>query len=131
MLRDTCPCARQRERWLGFKCRHPNGGPFSGDLGFFASKARCPRERRCCHAQGQSGGPQSGIRDTRVAKDGTFVEIGATFFADGTQGQIDVSFSPPTAAAGSGGGDYGYGAGQAVNANIVACTLEPQPFASR
>ena len=72
------------------------------------------------------GGSSPVFGTATVGKDGTFVEIGATFFADGTQGQIDVSFFPPTAAAGSGGGDYGaYGVVQAVTANIVACTLEP------
>jgi hypothetical protein len=40
-----------------------------------------------------------------VAKDGSFSEIGAAFFADAVQGQIDVSFFPPTAATGSGFGD--------------------------
>ena len=61
-----------------------------------------------------------------VAKDGTFLEIGATFFADGTQGQIDVSFFPPNATTGSGSGNYGaYGTSQSFSANVVSCNLEP------
>jgi hypothetical protein len=61
-----------------------------------------------------------------VAKDGSFSEIGASFFADTVQGQIDVSFFPPTAATGSGSGDYGaYGTGVPVIPAIVDCATEP------
>ena len=108
-------------------CVQLTGGPFSGDLGFFRFKGALPKGTGVVVAlKGRVAGLSPVFGTATVAKDGTFVEIGATFFADGTQGQIDVSFFPPTASAGSGGGDYGvYGAGQAVTANIVACTLEP------
>jgi hypothetical protein len=108
-------------------CIQLNGGPFRGDLGFFRIKGALPKGKGAIVAlKGRVAGLSSVFGTATVAKDGTFVELGATFFADGTQGQIDVSFFPPTAAAGSGGGDYGtYGAGQAVRANIVSCTLEP------
>ncbi len=108
-------------------CIQLSGGPFSGDLGFFRFKGTLPKGKGAVVTlKGRVAGLSPVFGTATVAKDGTFVEIGATFIADGTQGQIDVSFFPPTAAAGSGGGDYGaYGAGQAVTANIVACTLEP------
>ena len=108
-------------------CIQLSGGPFSGDLGFFRFKGTLPKGKGAVVTlRGRVAGLSPVFGTATVAKDGTFVELGATFFADGTQGQIDVSFFPPTAAAGSGGGDYGaYGAGQAVTANIVACTLEP------
>ena len=61
-----------------------------------------------------------------VAKDGSFLEIGATFFADATQGQIDVTFLPPTNKNGSGYGDYGdYGTGASFTAARVLCSKEP------
>ena len=112
---------------MGFKWRHPTGGLFSGDLGFFRFKGALPEGKGAVVTlKGRVAGLSPVFGTATVAKDGTFVEIGATFFADGNQGQIDVSLFPPTAAAGNGGGDYGtYGAGQAVTANIVACTLEP------
>ena len=108
-------------------CIQLNGGPFSGDLGFFRFKGTLPKGKGVVVTlKGRVAGLSPVFGTATVAKDGTFVEVGATFFADGTQGQIDVSFFPPTAAVGSGGGDYGtYGAGQALTANIVACTLEP------
>ena len=108
-------------------CIQLNGGPFSGDLGFFRFKGNLPKTKGAVVTlKGRVAGLSPVFGTATVAKDGTFVEIGATFFADATQGQIDVSFFPPTAAAGSGGGDYGaYDVGQAVTANIVACTLEP------
>jgi hypothetical protein len=108
-------------------CIQLNGGPFSGDLGFFRFKGTLPKGKGAVITlKGRVAGLSPVFGTATVAKDGTFVEIGTTFFADGTQGQIDVSFFPPTAAAGSGGGDYGtYDAGQAVTANIAACTLEP------
>jgi hypothetical protein len=108
-------------------CVQVAGGPFSGDLGFFRFKGTLPKKKGAVVTlNGRVAGLSPVFGTATVAKDGTFVEIGATFFADGTQGQIDVSFFPPTAASGSGGGDYGaYDAGQAVTAKIVACTLEP------
>jgi hypothetical protein len=106
-------------------CIQLSGGPFSGDLGFFRFKGTLPKGKGAGVTLKGRVAELSPVFAT-VAKDGTFVEVGATFFADGTQGQMDVSFFPPTAAAGSGGGDYGtYGAGQAVTANSIACTLEP------
>jgi hypothetical protein len=108
-------------------CLQVAGGPFSGDLGFFRFSGKRPTKKGVIEQlTGRVAGLSPVFGTATVAKDGTFVEIGATFFADGTQGQIDVSFFPPTSTSGSGGGDYGaYDAGQAVTANIVACTLEP------
>jgi hypothetical protein len=89
LLRDACPCARQRGRWLGFKWLHPNGGPFSGDLGSFRFKGTLPKGKSALVAlKGRVADLSPVFGTATVAKDGTFAEIGVTLFADGIQGQI-------------------------------------------
>lgn len=108
-------------------CIQLNGGSFSGDLGFFRFKGKLPKATGAIVAlRGRGAGLSPVFGTATVAKDGTFVEVGATFFIDGDQGQFDVAFFPPTNTAGSGGGDYGaYGTGDSVTAAIVDCALEP------
>jgi hypothetical protein len=108
-------------------CVQVNGGPFSGDLGFFLFKGKLPKAKGAVVAlKGRVAGLSPVFGTATVAKDGSFSEIGASFFADAVQGQIDVSFFPPTAATGSGSGDYGtYGTGAPVTAAIVDCATEP------
>ena len=61
-----------------------------------------------------------------VAKDGSFIELGVTFFADATQGQFDIALTRPKFTSGSGYADYGtYGVNQSVTATVVRCSNEP------
>jgi hypothetical protein len=108
-------------------CLQLNGGAFSGDLGFFRFKGKLPKASGAIVAlRGRAAGLSPAFGAATVAKDGSFVEVGATFFIDGDQGQFDVSFFPPTATTGSGGGGYGvYGTGTAVTAAVVDCATEP------
>ncbi len=108
-------------------CLQLNGGSFSGDLGFFRFKKTRPTGSGAIMAvKGRVAGLSPVFGTATVAKDGTFLEIGATFFADGVQGQIDVSFFPPSNATGSGSGNFGaYGTSQSFTAAEVSCTLEP------
>ena len=76
------------------------------------------------HGRGAGLDPVFGA--ATVGKDGSDVEIAATFFIDAVEGQFDVDFVPPGAKYGSGYGDYGvYDANQSVTAKIVHCGLEP------
>jgi hypothetical protein len=108
-------------------CMQLNGGPFSGDLGFFRFAGKLPKKKGAkVKLAGRVAGLSPVFGTATVPKDGSFVEIGATFFADGEQGQIDVSFFPPNAKSGGGSGDYGaYGTGNSFTAAIVSCALEP------
>jgi hypothetical protein len=108
-------------------CLQLNGGSFSGDLGFFRFKKTRPTgSGAIVNLKGRVAGLSPVFGTATVAKDGTFLEIGATFFADGVQGQIDVSFFPPNATSGSGSGNYGsYGTSQSFSAAVVSCDLEP------
>jgi hypothetical protein len=108
-------------------CLQLNGGSFSGDLGFFRfKKARPTGPGAIVALKGRVAGLSPVFGTATVAKDGSFLEIGATFFADGTQGQIDVSFFPPNNATGSGSGNYGgSGTSQNFSATVVSCNLEP------
>ena len=109
-------------------CLQLNGGPFSGDLGFFRFKGSMPTTAgRIMTLKGRVAGLDPVFGTAVVATDGTYVELGATFFADADQGQIDVTFFPPNSARGSGYGDYGqYGTSASFDASIVACSLEPE-----
>ena len=61
-----------------------------------------------------------------VAKDGSYVELGGTFFADSVEGQFDITFIPPTNKIGGGYADYGeYGVNDSVDAKVVGCNKEP------
>ncbi len=108
-------------------CIRLNGGPFSGDLGFFRFRGDRPvLAGQIVSLRGRVAGLSPVFGTATVAKDGSFVEIGATFFADGVQGQIDLAFFPPTSTTGSGSGDYGkYGTAKSFSAAKVGCSLEP------
>lgn len=108
-------------------CIQLNGGSFSGAIGFFRFKGSVPKTKGAIVTlKGRAAGLSPAYGTATVAKDGTYVELGASFFIDGDQGQFDVSFFPPNAVTGSGGGAYGaYGTGDAVTAAIVDCSMEP------
>ena len=108
-------------------CLQLNGGPFSGDLGFFRFHGSIPTlPGKIMALKGRVAGLSPVFGTAVVAKDGTYVEIGATFFADAEQGQIDVAFFPPNSQRGSGDGNYGqYGTGASFDASVVSCSLEP------
>lgn len=103
------------------------GGALSGDLGFFRFKGGLPTKPGTIRQlTGRVAGLSPVFGTVTVAKDGSFVELGVTFFADGVQGQFDVALVPPDFASGSGGADYGaYDVTQAVTAAVVSCSLEP------
>jgi hypothetical protein len=108
-------------------CLQLNGGSFSGDLGFFRFTGKRPTAAgKIVQLSGRVAGLGPVYGTAVVAKDGTFTEIGATFFVDADEGQIDVSFFPPNATSGSGYGDYGaYGTSDSFTAQVVSCSLEP------
>jgi len=108
-------------------CIQLNGGPFSGDIGFFRFRGVLPKiAGRIVTLRGRAAGLDPVYGTAVVAKDGSYVELGATFFIDADEGQIDVTFAPPNSSTGSGYGDYGaYGTGSSVDAAIVSCGLEP------
>ena len=108
-------------------CLQVSGGPFSGDLGFFRFKDDIPLSAGVItQLRGRVAGLSPVFGTAVVAKDGSYVEIGATFFSDAEEGQIDITFNPPTSKTGSGYGDYGaYGTGQSITAKKTACSNEP------
>jgi hypothetical protein len=109
-------------------CLQLNGGPFSGDLGFFRFKGKMPTiAGKIVTLRGRVAGLSPVFGTATVGTDGSYVELGATFFADAVEGQIDVTFFPPTSDTGSGYGDYGsYDVGSSVDASVVSCGLEPE-----
>lgn len=110
-------------------CMQLDGGAFSGDLGFFRFKGKMPTiPGKIVALKGRIAGLSPVFGAATVATDGSYVELGATFFADSEQGQIDVTFFPPNSQSGSGYGDYGqYGTGGgSFDAAIVSCGLEPE-----
>jgi len=110
-------------------CMQLNGGAFSGDLGFFRFHGKMPTiPGKIMTLRGRVAGLSPVFGTAVVATDGTYVELGATFFADAEEGQIDVTFFPPNSQRGSGDGDYGqYGTGGGgFDASIVSCALEPE-----
>jgi hypothetical protein len=108
-------------------CMQLNGGSFSGDIGFFRFKGTLPTDPgQIVGLKGRVAGLSPVFGTATVAKDGSYVEIGATFFLDADEGQIDLAFFPPGARAGSGDGDYGqYGTGQSFTVTKVSCNSEP------
>jgi hypothetical protein len=108
-------------------CIQVSGGPFSGDLGFFRFRGDLPVAPGTIRAlRGRVAGMSPVFGTATVTKDGKALEIGATFFADAEQGQIDIGFAPPRARAGDGNGDYGaFGTGQSLTATKVRCSSEP------
>ncbi len=110
-------------------CIQLNGGSFSGDLGFFRFRDTAPLPHikgTIKTLTGRVAGLGPAFGTLTVAKDGSFIELGVTFFADATQGQFDISLSPPKYTSGSGYADYGaYGVNQSVTATVVRCSNEP------
>ena len=108
-------------------CIQLTGGSFSGDLGFFRFKGDIPLVAgEIVQLRGRVAGLDPVFGTAVVAKDGSYVELGATFFADAEEGQIDVTFAPTTSKTGVGYGDYGtYGTGTSFSAKKVACSNEP------
>jgi hypothetical protein len=108
-------------------CVRLNGGSFSGDLGFFRFRGTLPKTTGYIVAlRGRAAGLDPAFGTAVVAKDGSYVELGVTFFVDATEGQFNVWFYPPGAKSGSGYANYGdYDVTQSVDATHVACSLEP------
>jgi hypothetical protein len=108
-------------------CIQLNGAAFSGDLGFFRFDGKAPTQSgKMVPLAGRVAGLGPVFGTAVVAKDGSYLEIGATFFVDAEQGQFDVFFFPPTAKNGSGDGNYGtYGTGTGFTAKRVRCKKEP------
>ena len=108
-------------------CVRLSGGSFSGDIGFFRiDGARPTAAGSIVPIAGRAAGLSPLFGTAVVAKDGTYTEMGATFFIDSTQGQFDIAFNPPAATSGSGYASYGvYGVNTGVTAKIVRCGTEP------
>ena len=108
-------------------CVRLAGGSFSGDIGFFRiAGARPTSAGSMTPITGRAAGLSPVFGTAVVGKDGSYTEMGATFFIDATQGQFDISFSPPSATSGSGYASYGdYGVNTGVTAKIVRCGAEP------
>ena|SRR5437870_503038 len=119
--------ARQTAATATNFCLQLNGGPFSGDLGFFRFKGAQPMAAGAIKAlTGRGAGLSPAFGSATVAKDGSFSELGVTFFIDATEGQFDVQFFPPSSVRGTGHGDYGiYGVNSSITASVVNCSLEP------
>jgi len=102
-------------------------GELSGDLGFFRFRGVLPKKNgQTDSLRGRVAGLSPVFGAAARAKDGTFIEIGATFFADGEQGQFDIFLDPPGFTTGDGGAEYGsYGVSNAVMVVVVNCELEP------
>ncbi len=91
-------------------CVQVTGGPFSGDLGFFRFRGDVPTAAgtiKTMRGRVAGLGPVFGTAVVTVDGGTKTLEIGATFFADATQGQINIGFSPPIAKNGVGDGAYG------------------------
>jgi len=108
-------------------CIQLNGGSFSGDIGFFRFKGSLPTDDGAIETlKGRAAGLSPAFGTAVVAKDGSYVELAATFFIDAVQGQFDIAFSPPDSKKGAGGASFGeYGLGDAVKAKVVSCSNEP------
>lgn len=111
-------------------CIRLNGGPFSGDIGFFRFTGALPTKAGKIKAlAGRAAGLSPVFGSATVVslgRESTQVEIGATFFIDAVQGQFDVFLSGPTFTSGSGYGSYGeYGVNDSVSVSVVTCATEP------
>jgi hypothetical protein len=104
-------------------------GDLSGDLGFFRFLGDLPNEKgTITPLTGRVAGlsPVWGSAVVIKKPGMSYLEIGATFYADSVLGQINVTFSPPGNRDGSGVGDYGtFGSTASFTAQRVACKLEP------
>lgn len=110
-------------------CVQLNGGSFSGDLGFFRFRGPLPTTAGYIVAlRGRAAGLDPAFGTAVVARDGSYVELGVTFFVDASEGQFDVWFFPPGTRSGSGYANYGeYDVNQDVTATLVGCGHEPAP----
>ena len=108
-------------------CIRLSGGSFSGDIGFFRIAGERPTAAGAMKPiTGRAAGLSPVFGTAVVGKDGSYIELGATFFIDATQGQFDISFSPVSATTGGGHAAYGeYGTTDSVTAKIVRCSGEP------
>jgi hypothetical protein len=108
-------------------CLQLNGGPFSGDLGFFRFRGGLPKKAgKIVQLTGRAAGLSPAFGAATVAKDGSNVEVAVTFFADAVQGQFDIWLWGPGFLSGDGYGSYGvYGVSSSVNASVVTCRGEP------
>ena len=108
-------------------CIRLAGGSFSGDIGFFRFAGTRPSAAGTMKSvAGRAAGLSPLFGTVIVAKDGSYSEIGATFFIDATEGQMDIAFNPPLSLNGSGSASLGtYGVNTSVTAKIVRCAGEP------
>jgi hypothetical protein len=108
-------------------CIQLKGGPFSGDIGFFRFKGQAPGNAGDIVAlAGRGAGLSPAFGSAIVAKDGSYLEVGAMFFIDADQGQFDVTFFPPDGRTGAGYGNFGhYGTSVSLTAKRVGCANEP------
>jgi hypothetical protein len=108
-------------------CIQLNGGSFSGDLGFFRFRGTIPTTAgHIVSLRGRAAGLDPAFGTAVVARDGSYTELGVTFFVDASEGQFNVWFTPPGANSGSGYADYGtYDVNQSVTATVTGCGKEP------
>jgi hypothetical protein len=103
------------------------GQPLGGALGFF----RFVGPRPTAHGTivpltGRVAGMSPAFGTATVYKDGSGLELGVTFFADATEGQFDITLSPPLFRKGDGFASYGaYGVNRHATAKVVSCSQEP------
>lgn len=107
-------------------CLQMTGG-LSGDLSFFRFRGKLPKKAGNIEAlHGRVAGLSPAFGTATRAKDDSFIEVGATFFADATEGQFDVFLYPPSFTMGNGSSNYGaYDVSDAVTVAVVDCDLEP------
>ncbi len=109
-------------------CLQLNGGALSGDLGFFRFIKKLPKKSGAmAPLTGRVAGLSPAFGTAVFQVDGSGIELAATFFADGVEGQFDVFLTAGSGfTSGGGDADYGaYGANISHTANIVDCALEP------
>jgi hypothetical protein len=106
-------------------CIQLSGG-ITGDIGFYRFKGQMPTEANdIVTLRGRAAGLSPVFGTAVVAQDGSYVELGATFFVDSVEGQFDITFSPPTSKTGSGYASYGeYDVNDPVDAKVVNCSKE-------
>ena len=97
------------------------GSPFSGDDGFFRFKGKLPKKAgKIKTLKGRVAGISPVYGTATVYKDGSGVEIGASFFVDAFFDHLNITFFGPNFTTGT-----GEAYGQSVDATIVKCSGEP------
>lgn len=98
------------------------GNPFPGDDGFFRFKGKLPTKAgKIKNLRGRVAGISPVYGTATVYKDGSGVEVGASFFLDGFFDHLNITFFGPNFTDGSG---EAYGV--SVNdVTIVNCSDEP------